>query len=102
MMLATMTVATEEHAFAAASIAQHVPAVDLREHRFHERLTVCVLGIPPIERTQRFIADIGRPRGLGFEPFGKLVHEPRIASRIAGRRNRLLTPLKRALCLRER
>ena len=32
-----------------------VPAVDLSEHSFHLRIAEFILGIPPIERAQRFV-----------------------------------------------
>src|SRR5207244_10969400 len=58
--------------------------------------------IVPRQRIQTCIA---RPRvicGLFFDPLAEVIHEPRVATRVAWRINCLLAILQQALSIRER
>ena len=79
-----------------------VPAVDLGQHRLGVRLAFLVFGIPPVERAQRLVHRVVRSLGLGDEPLGELVDEPRLALGVAGRLDGLFAPLEQALGVGER
>ena len=78
-----------------------VPPVDLGQDRFRVRHTGLIFWIPPIESTQRLIDGIGRFLCFGDQTDCQLMHEPLVRSTISRRFNRFLTPLQKALCVRE-
>ena len=76
---------------------KRVPSVDLCQHGFHFWIARLVFRIPPIKRAQRFIERIVGLFRFGDQTQSKLMHEPRIGSRIAGRIDRFLAPLQKTL-----
>src|SRR4029453_16093403 len=79
-----------------------VPAVDLRQHRFHLWIAQLVFRVPPVKRTQWFVERIVGVFRFGNETQAKLMHKPRIGSSITGRVNCFLTPLQKTLRVGER
>ena len=78
------------------------PAVDLGQDRLGFRFAFLVLGIPPVQRAERFVHGIVGRVGLGDQPFGELVGEPRLALGVARRLDGFLAPLEQALGVGER
>src|SRR5438309_9962064 len=58
--------------------------------------------IVPRQRIQTCIARPRIIRGLFFDPLAEVLHEPRVATRVAWRINCLLAILQQALSIRER
>src|SRR5213083_103059 len=58
--------------------------------------------IVPRQRIQTCIARPRVIRGLFFDPLAEVIHEPRVATRVAWRINCLLAILQQALSIRER
>src|SRR5207244_10265683 len=58
--------------------------------------------IVPRQRIQTCIARPRIIRGLFFDPRAEVIHEPRVATRVAWRINCLLAILQQALSIRER
>src|SRR5215510_8993254 len=91
-----------EHDSIGTRLRSRVPAVDLCQHGFHFWIAQLVFWVPPVKRTQRFIERIVRLFCFRDKAQCKLMHEPRVRSRIPRWIDSFLAPLQHALRLSER
>src|SRR5438105_2129860 len=81
---------------------ESVPAVNLRQDRFHFWIALFILRIPPVQRAQRFIEWISGLLRFCDKTQSKLMHEPRVGPSITGRIDCFLAPLQKTLRIGER